>query len=237
MKRRVVLAAVVLASRRRRRPRCRGGSAPAGPRHDGADGARREGTAEAHSPRNRRSARRDERSRSSPRPSGACCASSQLMPLGCRSKAARSVMEFDPGRSAVRARAGEVRARRGGAGDREDEGGRRRAGGPGRRRAADRAFRRAQGRARRIGQRILGAIDAQKNVLSLEEARRRLAQLQEDVKSRAATNQASLAVSQEKRNKAQLAMQRAQQVIDSLVIRRRSTGRVLVKENRDARAG
>ena len=47
---------------------------------------------------------------------------------------------------------------------------------------------------------FIGAIDAQKNVLSLEEARRRLAQLQEDVKSRAATNDASLAVALEKRN-------------------------------------
>ena len=46
------------------------------------------------------------------------------------------------------------------------------------------------------------AIDAKKNVLSLEEARRRLAQLEEDVKSRAATSQASLAVVEEKRHKA-----------------------------------
>ena len=65
-------------------------------------------------------------------------------------------------------------------------------------------------------------MDAEKNVLSLEEARRRLAQLQEDVKSRAATNQASLAVALEKKNKAQLSMQRAQQVIESLIFARRS---------------
>ena len=70
------------------------------------------------------------------------------------------------------------------------------------------------------GNEFVGAVDAQKNVLSHEEARRRLAQLLEDVKSRAATNQASLAVAQEKRTKAQLSMQRAQQVIDSLVITR-----------------
>jgi HlyD family secretion protein len=84
---------------------------------------------------------------------------------------------------------------------------------------------------------FIGALEAQKNVLSLEEARRRLAQLLEDVKSRAATNQASLAVSLEKRNKAQLAMQRAQQVIDSLVIRAPFDGVVSVKENRDASGG
>jgi HlyD family secretion protein len=83
---------------------------------------------------------------------------------------------------------------------------------------------------------FIGALEAQKNVLSLEEARRRLAQLLEDVKSRAATNQASLAVSLEKRNKAQLAMQRAQQVIDS-VVRAPFDGVVSVKENRDASGG
>ena len=84
---------------------------------------------------------------------------------------------------------------------------------------------------------FIGTVDAQKNLLSLEEARRRLSQLLEDVKSRAATNQASLAVVQEKRTKAQLAMQRAQQVIDSLVIRAPFDGVVSLKENRDASGG
>ena len=49
---------------------------------------------------------------------------------------------------------------------------------------------------------LIGAIEAQKNLLSLEEARRRLAQLEQDVKSRADTNEAALAVVLEKRNKA-----------------------------------
>lgn len=84
---------------------------------------------------------------------------------------------------------------------------------------------------------FVGAMDAEKNKLSLEEARRRLAQLQEDVKSRAATNQASLAVALEKRNKAQLSMQRAQQTIESLVIKAPFDGVVSVKENRDASGG
>ena len=84
---------------------------------------------------------------------------------------------------------------------------------------------------------FIGAMDAEKNKLSLEEARRRLAQLQEDVKSRQATNQASLAVALEKKNKAQLSMQRAQQVIESLVIRAPFDGVVSVKENRDASGG
>jgi HlyD family secretion protein len=87
------------------------------------------------------------------------------------------------------------------------------------------------------GNEFIGAVDAQKNVLSHEEARRRLAQLLEDLKSRAATNQASLAVVQEKRTKAQLAMQRAQQVIESLVIPAPFDGVVSVKDNRDAAGG
>ena len=87
------------------------------------------------------------------------------------------------------------------------------------------------------GNEFIAPIDAQKNVLSLEEARRRLAQLEEDVKSRAATSQASLAVVEEKRNKATLAMQRAQQVIDSLVLKAPLDGVVSVKENRDAAGG
>jgi multidrug efflux pump subunit AcrA (membrane-fusion protein) len=87
------------------------------------------------------------------------------------------------------------------------------------------------------GNEFIGAVDAQKNVLSREEARRRLSQLLEDVKSRAATNQASLAVVQEKRTKAQLAMQRAQQVIESLLMRAPFDGVVSVKDNRDASGG
>jgi HlyD family secretion protein len=58
-------------------------------------------------------------------------------------------------------------------------------------------------------------------------------QLEEDITSRAATNQASLAVVLEKRNKATLAMQRAQQTIESLVLRAPIDGVVAVKENRE----
>jgi HlyD family secretion protein len=84
---------------------------------------------------------------------------------------------------------------------------------------------------------LIAAIEARKNVLSLEEAQRRLAQLEEDVKSRAETNKASLLVVEEKRNKALLATQRVQQVIDSLVMRAPLDGVVSLKENRDAAGG
>jgi multidrug efflux pump subunit AcrA (membrane-fusion protein) len=88
-----------------------------------------------------------------------------------------------------------------------------------------------------MGNEFISGIDAKKNVLSLEEAKRRLAQLDEDVKSRSLNNQASLAVAEERRNKAVMAMQRAQQIIDSLVLKSPLDGVVSVKENRDAAGG
>ena len=84
---------------------------------------------------------------------------------------------------------------------------------------------------------LIPAIEAQKNVLTLEEARRALEQLELDVKSRADTNTASLSVLLEKRNKATIAMQRAQQVIESLVLKAPLDGVVSVKDNRDAMGG
>ena len=83
------------------------------------------------------------------------------------------------------------------------------------------------------GNEFIAEVEAQKNLLTLEEAKRRLAQLEEDVKSRAKTSQASLAVVLEKRNKAFLAVQRAQQVIDSLVVKAPIDGAVSSKENRE----
>jgi multidrug resistance efflux pump len=50
------------------------------------------------------------------------------------------------------------------------------------------------------------------------------------VKSRTATNQASRTVVQEKRNKATLGMQRAQRLIDSLILRAPMDGTVSIKE-------
>jgi HlyD family secretion protein len=84
---------------------------------------------------------------------------------------------------------------------------------------------------------FISAVDARKNELSLEEAKRRLAQLEEDLKSRAVTSQASLAVAEERRNKAMLAMERARQVMESLELRAPIDGLVAVKENRDASGG
>lgn len=87
------------------------------------------------------------------------------------------------------------------------------------------------------GEELVGSIEAHKRELALDEARRRLAQLEEDVKSRAETTRASLAVVEEKRTKARLATDRAQQVIESLTVRAPMDGLVVVKENRDASGG
>jgi HlyD family secretion protein len=87
------------------------------------------------------------------------------------------------------------------------------------------------------GNEFVGAIDAQKNVLSLEEAKRRLAQLEEDVKSRTLTSQAGLAVAEERRNKAKLTMQRAEQTIDSLVMKAPIDGVIALKQNQEAAGG
>src|SRR5262245_49442095 len=81
------------------------------------------------------------------------------------------------------------------------------------------------------GSELHSAIDRQKFVLTLEEAKGRLAQLQDDLKSRAASDRASLAVAEEKRNKARLQMDNAQRNIDNMKLRAPFDGLVAVKPN------
>ena len=83
------------------------------------------------------------------------------------------------------------------------------------------------------GNEFIGAIDAQKNQLTLEEARRRLKQLEDDATARSATSAAALAVVDERRNKAQMSMERAKGFIDNLAVKSPTDGVVSVKENRD----
>jgi HlyD family secretion protein len=66
---------------------------------------------------------------------------------------------------------------------------------------------------------LKSAIDAKKNDLALEEAKRRLAQLQDDSKSRVASNEANLAVFVAQRNKALLDMKLAQDRIASMGVK------------------
>jgi multidrug resistance efflux pump len=80
---------------------------------------------------------------------------------------------------------------------------------------------------------LVPAIEARKNELTLEEARRRLAQLEEDVQSRAKSGAAALAVAVEKRNKAQLSIDQAQHLLGQMQLRATMDGVVAIKENRE----
>jgi multidrug resistance efflux pump len=84
------------------------------------------------------------------------------------------------------------------------------------------------------GNDLLGAIEARKNVLNLEEAKRRLEQLQRDIKSRQSSNQADLVVQAVARAKATLAMKLAQQNIDNMTLRAPIGGIVVLGQNLDA---
>lgn len=79
---------------------------------------------------------------------------------------------------------------------------------------------------------LISAIDAKKNQLTLEEAKRRLTQLESDIKSRREQAQAELAVLQEKKNKANLELGREQQRLAQVKLLAPMTGLVAVKQNR-----
>lgn len=84
---------------------------------------------------------------------------------------------------------------------------------------------------------LIAANERKKRELTLEEARRRLAQLDEDAKSRALTSAAQMAVMQERLNKERMDAERARRNIDSLVVKATMPGLVVVRENRDAAGG
>lgn len=84
---------------------------------------------------------------------------------------------------------------------------------------------------------LVSTIDGKKNQLNLEEARRRLVQLEQDIKSRTASGRATIAVSEEKRNKARIAMDQAKSNIEKMQVRATLDGLVAVKENEDSTGG
>ena len=69
------------------------------------------------------------------------------------------------------------------------------------------------------GNDLLSGIEARKNVIALEEAKRKLEQLQRDIKSRASSDAADLMVQNVARTKAMLGMKLAQQFIDNMTCR------------------
>jgi len=84
---------------------------------------------------------------------------------------------------------------------------------------------------------LIPANEYQIRQVTLAEARRTLAQTEQDVEARATTSRAGLTVLEEQRTKASLAAEHARESIDSLVVRAPIDGVVSVRENRDAAGG
>jgi multidrug resistance efflux pump len=84
---------------------------------------------------------------------------------------------------------------------------------------------------------LVSAIDAKKNLLALEEAKRHLTQLQQDIQSHSVSNQAALDVAQEKERKARLLMAQAESNIQSMSVKSTIDGLVSLKENERASGG
>jgi HlyD family secretion protein len=84
---------------------------------------------------------------------------------------------------------------------------------------------------------LVAANEVKIRALSLEEARRRLTQVEQDVTSRQTTAKSGLAVLAERRAKAQMGADRARQNLGTLVLTAPVDGVVVVRENRDASGG
>jgi HlyD family secretion protein len=92
------------------------------------------------------------------------------------------------------------------------------------------AVRRAELEVRR--NEIISAIDAKKNLLTLEEQKKKLSQLESDIKSRREQAQAQLDVLKEQRNKAMIDVRREEQRIAQAKVLSPMTGLVAIKQNR-----
>jgi HlyD family secretion protein len=84
---------------------------------------------------------------------------------------------------------------------------------------------------------LVSSIDARKNDLALEQAKRVFAELEQDVKSRSVSNQATILLAEEKRNKAKLAMDQAQGNIDKMRVMSPMDGLVALEKNDGAMGG
>jgi HlyD family secretion protein len=84
---------------------------------------------------------------------------------------------------------------------------------------------------------LVSTIDARKNDLALEGAKRVWAELEQDVQSRSASNQASIALAEEKRNKAKLAMDEAEDNIKKMRVAAPMDGLVALEKNEAAAGG
>ncbi|HEV3038152.1 MAG TPA: HlyD family efflux transporter periplasmic adaptor subunit [Candidatus Angelobacter sp.] len=84
---------------------------------------------------------------------------------------------------------------------------------------------------------LVSEIDARKNLLTLEQAKRHLEQLQQDINSRAASSNAALALLIEKSKTSALGMKQAQETIENMKLKSPIDGLVSLKENQDATGG
>jgi HlyD family secretion protein len=84
---------------------------------------------------------------------------------------------------------------------------------------------------------LVSSIDARKNQLALEGAQRVLAETEQDVKSRTASNQATISLAEEKLNKAKLAMEQAQGNIEKMRVFAPMDGLVALEKNEGASGG
>ena len=79
---------------------------------------------------------------------------------------------------------------------------------------------------------LISAIDARKNILTLEEAKRREEKLEQDIKSRLQQREAELAVLREERRKAQIDVDREKRRIDQSRVLSPMSGLVSILQNR-----
>jgi multidrug efflux pump subunit AcrA (membrane-fusion protein) len=84
---------------------------------------------------------------------------------------------------------------------------------------------------------LVSKIDGQKNDLALEQAKRVLAQLEKDIESHKASGNATIYLAQEKHNKAQLAMNLAQQNLEHMRVMAPMDGLVSIEKNQNAAGG
>ena len=84
---------------------------------------------------------------------------------------------------------------------------------------------------------LVSKIDADKNVLALEQAKRVLAEQEKDIESHKASGQADIYLAQEKSNKAKLAMDQAQQNLDKMHVTAPMDGLISIQKNMNAMGG
>ena len=81
------------------------------------------------------------------------------------------------------------------------------------------------------GNELLGSIEAKKNLIDLEDAKRNYEQLQRDIQSRASADAADLAMQSASRMRAQMGMKIAQQNIDNMAWKAPTDGVVVLGQN------